>query len=979
MRRLRGLLAAVAVAALVVGLPVALVIVIGDPAPTHLPSWSQVHVAVASRNVASSTWVKLIADVAWLVWARLVWVFASEAALAIAAHRAQRVYEPRRGASPIAMLVASIAAGLWVSVPSIAFAATPTRPRAAVSALAPPELLRPGATSPPRGATVSSAQGAKAAAPATATQAPPANGTESSTLLSSVKPKEATCTVVEYDDLWALAVKHYGTGLAWKVIWNANKDRVMNDGRVFNDQNLIYPGWVLILPASSSAVPGSSLRPGTAGTAGASATPTPSSARPAPPVASPPTTPAPTPTSTAHNTAATHNGTAIDNGTAVTHNGSVGSHNGKAATSDASRTKSTPAAAAQPSVTGTRSSSSATRATSNATPGHVVRQQAKDAAAAEHWRGELAGLGVGLLAVGIGVELARRRRRRMRSVSPEHRILLPTGGAARVERRLAHSADLDGASWVDLGLRRLGAALREAGVGGGAPVITGVRLSAGTLIVEAASPTPDAAPFVAKASTWRLSRTALEALVGSSFEPTPTPCLVSLGRSDTNEVVLVNLEAHGVVGVVGEDDHVGGAIRAMAVELATCAWAEYEELILVGVAPELACLSRVRVCEVLDEALITDLSRWAEVAEAALGADGWASLSQARVIDAEHDLRWGPMVVIVGPGLDTAALEPLAGRPGVVVVRPGEAEGAWVLRAEGGRLSAPDGGSMMAQELNVTEAGAVGELLAQAESPAEVEPTSHPYDAIGPRELATADVAASSAAVEIGVLGPVTCSAGEAARNKEKAAELLAYLVCHPEGVSPGAWEVALWRDPVTTGHRRNVLSCANQALGRAASGEALILTTDSRVRLAPEVGCDWSRFRALSKGTPEHWRQALELVRGRPFEDLDATWTLAEGHATEIEQHILGVAVRLAEHYLAMGDHGGVEWATKVGLSISAWDERLYRVKMASAARSGGRNAAEGIFQQLRAAVASGEDPMVVIELETLELYRSFNVPASR
>lgn len=736
-----------------------------------------------------------------------------------------------------------------------------------------------------------------------------------------------TYTVRDGESLFAISAKLWGDPELWPHLWVANRGMPAPYGRTFDDPGLILSGEVLVIPTDLSApLPMDWTVVPWTGT-GASAPLGPASQR----FSTSSALPAPSPPELS---------------------------------------KSSPSVTPKTTAKGLLKPTGANAQRANVTPAHALRQQAKDAAAGEHWRGDTAGLGVGLLAVGIGAELARRRRRRMRSVSPDKRIALPSGGAARVERRLAHSADVDGASWVDLGLRRLGAALREANVGAGAPVITGVRLGTGTLVVEAASPTPGAAPFVAKASTWRLSRTALEALAGSSFAPTPTPCLVSLGRSDTSELMLVNLEAHGVVAVVGGHEHVAGAIRAMAVELATCAWAEYEELVLVGVAPELSCVSRVRVCEVLDQSLIADLTRWAESAEAALSADGWASLSAARVMDVAHDLRWGPMVVIVGPGVDTGALEALAGRPGVVVVRPGQAEGAWVLRAEGGRLWVPDGSSMVAQELSVTEAGAIGELLAQAEFGDEVEPTEHPYDVIGPAEL-PADVVPGSAAVEIGVLGPITCSAGEPPRNKDKAAELLAYLVCHPEGVSPGAWEVALWRDPVSAGHRRNVLSSANQALGRAASGEALILVSGARIRLAPEVGSDWSRFRALCQGgTPEHWRQALALVRGRPFENLDSTWTLAEGHATEIEQHILATALRLAEHCLAVQDHGGVEWATKVGLSISAWDERLYRVKMASAAQAGGRKAAEGIFQQLRAAVAYGEDPMVVIEPETLELY---------
>lgn len=49
-------------------------------------------------------------------------------------------------------------------------------------------------------------------------------------------------TVVKGDCLWHIAKKYYGNGAKYKVIYDANRDKISNP-------NLIYPGQVLVIPA----------------------------------------------------------------------------------------------------------------------------------------------------------------------------------------------------------------------------------------------------------------------------------------------------------------------------------------------------------------------------------------------------------------------------------------------------------------------------------------------------------------------------------------------------------------------------------------------------------------------------------------------------------------------------------------------------------------------------------------------------------
>lgn len=169
--------------------------------------------------------------------------------------------------------------------------------------------------------------------------------------------------------------------------------------------------------------------------------------------------------------------------------------------------------------------------------------------------------------------------------------------------------------------------------------------------------------------------------------------------------------------------------------------------------------------------------------------------------------------------------------------------------------------------------------------------------------------------------------------------------------------------------------SAARRSLGVSASGEDHLPRGHGRLRLGPGVRTDWDHFVELSGSTrPSDWRRALELIRGRPFEELRGTdWAVLEGILASVEAVVVDVASRYAEHCLTV-DPAGAEWGARQGLRVSAYDERLYRVLMKAADASGNPAGVERVMTELVRLVADEIEPFDAVHPETLSLYRQLS-----
>jgi DNA-binding SARP family transcriptional activator len=301
----KGLLALVALAALVACVPWALWHYIGWPLPHHLPSWSQFTTGLSQHGIANTTLLKALACVVWLAWAILVASVVVELDAAIRGRSARRVavigrLQPVVGQLLAAIVVAAIALAprpVAAPRPLAAAVATGRRPAAvaAVALLANPNPDPTPIASPP---------------------APGASGEQLQTYV-----------VQRNDTLWGIAERELGDPLRWTDIYALNAGRPEPGGAVLDDPNWIYPGWTLLLPASATpqasiaapAAPAPAPSPSPPSMPGPATSPAPISP-PATAVPPPTTTPAtPAPATPAPATSVPHtNGTIPDSGA---HNG----------------------------------------------------------------------------------------------------------------------------------------------------------------------------------------------------------------------------------------------------------------------------------------------------------------------------------------------------------------------------------------------------------------------------------------------------------------------------------------------------------------------------------------------------------------------------------------------------------------------------------------------------------------------------------
>lgn len=1007
----KGLVALAATLALVVGLPLALVAVVGNPLPGQMPSWDGLRGGLERSSVQAEVIINVLAVVLWVVWVRLTVAVLGQT---VATLRGRGRLRPASGIG-----LQNLAANLVTSV-TLLSALLPTRmavaaplaanvaPPPAVSAPASPEEPVAPAGAPTPVTTRASAQASTtyqtgsrdswwSIAESTLGEGlrwaevrdlnvgrTMADGHviaaedhllgegwtvlvatgEAAPEVATAQRASAEVVVAPGDTLWDIAEAELGDPFAWSDVYEANTGVEQSDGQALRDPDLILPGWRLSLGADGAAAPRSAQAPAPA--------PVPSPpASEAPPAAVEEVVPTPAPAAGA------------DAAPAPTAPGAGAPRRERPLRAPS---RSAPTAAA-PSV------AQPAPAEVEARSGTGLGAMAAEAAV------KVAAIGVpALAATGVVLRLGLLRALQQRRRRPQRELPRPEPALEPLERHLRAIAVEERAEWVELVMRLLTLRIGEARY---ATVPKVVVLRAGDFGVEVmldqpCSPPPEGFEAEDDARVWRLVSEVeldeLRALTASA--PVISPALITLGMAPEGPV-LVDLETLGVLSVEGNEQRVRAFLAGAALELATASWSELELAVLdddLGVTP----LERGPSCPDADE-LARRVGTSVRATTAAL--DTLASTTAARVAESDAD-PWPPVVAVVGPDRRAEAADRVArvvgapGRGGALVAAGPVRDATWRLSisADAHAVLSPLGLEVDVTGVDVEAVAGASRLLEVAAEEGDNAPlvdlvaegARHQRQGDAADEPVVDEVPATlgqqclweapaPGEIHVRVLGRPEVS-GWATPASNKAAEIVAYLAVQDAPVPSERLRNAIWplrdnrftADDAARQTQKYALYRTRRALGVDAEGHAhLPPTAGGLVGLGPKVRCDWHDFQALVRQAQHQprpaaiasLRSALELVRGAPFSyvgDRSYEWASSKHFASDMEIAIGDAAHRLWELAMSQGDDETAMWATRQGLLASPGQEALVRDRMTAAAAGGDPSRLRAVLQDAQQAVRS-------------------------
>lgn len=723
-----GLLAVAGIAGILIGVPVALWALGGNPLPTTLPSLGQV-VAVLTHPDDGHLFLRALTLAGWIGWISYALPLVLELLRAVAGIRIRRLPLLRLQHRQSAALVAAAGALLGMSVQT-AHASEPRAPHLGATATAAASQV----PALPQSET-SQAQAHRAHLAHLAHQQHLQTRTaEPQVQVLDLVEKEGErpvlyITVKPGDTLSEIAEDELDDASRWPEIARASRAITQDDGKHLTDPDLIYPGWQLNVPGGEegthstqeprqapSQAPSQSTH-GEADTASPSAAP--SASTPAAPSsrASAPAAPA-TPEKVTPTGAATPP-------QAPTAAPSVPADN----PSQAPSTFSTPSAAAP---AGPQDSQRPDQDSRIDPQTQMFADEVGDHVAPVLFT--VAGL-ASLGAAGLVAALARRRRQQSRHRRPGQRVPLPTGDAAVTESQLRAAADPLTADHLDRALRTLAAHARHNGdpvPGLNAARITTDALELYLADVAATLPAPFT-PIEGDPGAWTFDRHNLDHLLTADEAAdvaAPYPSLVTLGADESDAILMLNLEQVGAFGLTGPPGLCHEVLTALAVELVTSTWCDDSRITLIGVLPELVdAVGSERATFIPDlEAALPALDYMAKVHRDALEREGLDSTAQARDRDV-LDTTWTPHIILVSAHLheeDRARIAQLVAeipRVAVAAITTGSAPvGKWHLHVSqvGEEIVGdlvPSGLQITPQHLSLTDFRRILDVFAVADQP----------------------------------------------------------------------------------------------------------------------------------------------------------------------------------------------------------------------------------------------------------------------
>ena len=620
---LSSLAALVALALIVVGLPVVLYRFGGSPLPGQMPSVQRITTVLSSRDDGTML-LGIIRACSWLAWLLFTACVLAEAQAAIRGRRAPHL---RLGGF-------QGAAAHLVALSALAFTApAAVTLSASVTGASQPAELSLGS---PHGAAGTPTQSREMLTLVASRQALPSSSAGSlrapTPVMAAPTADDASAsrlvTVQRGDCLWSLAQRYLGDGDRYTEIASLNRGRDMGNGLVFRNPSLIETGWRLLIPANTAASPG---QPPTVGGH-----------------------------HLGHPTADQHyrrRHRAATNGPA---HPVVRNNEGNGATAPGPAPTAGVGAGSNPSMGTASGANSGTNSGADRTSVAAGQVSYRTSASENPPRALLpdaAYFVTGAFAGAVLTSLARLRRRQQQHRRRGRRIRLP--GAADVlatEQRLRAAGPTEQLTTLRDALACLEASIL--GAGQELPEIVGVHVTPDVLEVLLAAPAADGppAPFAItpgrQGMCWQLDLPATVSVPagrrsnnGSGFGGLAChlmPGLITAGAT-SNGYLLLDLESMPVTGCDGPPDLVDKVITTIATELATGQWSGWYDLILVG-CDEVADLGRAEHCATLDQAIDLIASRRTAAAPR-IAARAPAEVRELRLAEPENE-DWGLTVLV---------------------------------------------------------------------------------------------------------------------------------------------------------------------------------------------------------------------------------------------------------------------------------------------------------------------------------------------
>jgi LysM repeat protein len=606
-------------------------------------------------------------------------------------------------------------------------------------------------------------------------------------------------------------------------------------------------------------------------------------------------------------------------------------------------------------------------------------------------------LGVGgLLAAGVISGLAWRRRLQLQTRAQGRRIIHPPPAAQAVEATLGQRQRPLSLRTLDRAMRAVAAHCKDAGIA--PPPLQLALISEGEIelrLREACCNAP--VGLTVHGRSWFLDQHGVEYLKsvpGLSDAGRPWPALVTLGRDDQDRLVLGDLEAFGLLELQPDSGFaVADLLAAMAVELSFSPWADEMIITLVGGGERLPqALGKHNVIRTRDPAGLLD--RLEQRAARQREHRRYEVLSQHR-IDPDLADAWAPEIVMVEQELTATQRDRLNAlinaEPKVTmaaVVAGPLPDAAWSLRGNGSSAEPravlePAGISLSPQLLEPSELTALVDLIevtgSEETTPApwwsevEVQPEPPPDNVTYLDSRLTTWGTANDeeralimeAAMDPGrtvhhpvlqLLGPIELLGATGPvppRAAKQCLEYCAWLLENP-GTTAQAMVTAL---AVAEGTRRSNMSRLRSWLGTSPDGEAYLPDAYSgRISLHPAVSSDWQCLQILTstgvnRASDESLKAALKLVRGAPLADAaPGQWHWAEELRTDMISCVRDIGVELADRALLAGDLELARWAASRALLSAPGDELLLAARIRTEHAAGNTAETERLALQLAA-----------------------------